>query len=83
MLPYPPETNLRNEALKDFGPLMAFTMSGIDAVYLGFGVALLDGQTGFNWYAFIAFFLFGFSTYYVLLIWRGPTLRKKVKKRVS
>lgn len=79
-LPYPPETDLRNEAFKDFGPFMAFTMSGINAVYLGFGINLLYSQTTFNWYAFIIFFLFGFSTYYALLMWRGPRPQKKDEK---
>jgi hypothetical protein len=79
-LPYPPGTDLRNEAFKDFGPLMAFAMSAIDAVYLGFGIALLNRQSAFNWCASILYFMIGFGTYYALMMWRGPKPQREDEK---
>jgi len=67
-LPYPPGTDLRKESFKDFGPLMAFAMSAVDAAYLGFGIALLNRQASFNWYASTLYFLISFGTYYALMM---------------
>lgn len=76
-LPFPPDTDLRKKALTDFGLWMAITMSGLDAVYLGFGIPMLQNKNVFNWCIFFTFFIFGICTYFVIILWRGPKSNDK------
>jgi len=66
------DTNLQRTAFSDFGMIMAFTMSAIDAAFLGFAVPPLQGYMGFNWNYFWLYLLFGIDTYLTLVILRVP-----------
>ncbi len=74
--PFLPETDLRDEAFKDFGVLMAIAMSAIDGVCLGFGLPLLQGKTTFSWCFSIPYFIVGLATYFAIILWRGPKPRE-------
>ena len=70
--PYPNTTNLREEARKDFGAKMAFVMSLVNAIFLGFSIHLFFGVILFSAGALLLWFLIGYYTYFVMVNKRVP-----------
>lgn len=80
VIPFVINTNVRKTAFTDFGMSMAIAMSALDAILLGFALPfLLQDNTGFNWWAFTFYFIFGFATYLFLVITRVPKPPKEQK----
>lgn len=69
---FPTNKDLRQTAFKDFGLIMALTMSALEAVFFGFALPLIQNISSFNYCGSALFFVGGVVIYFLIIIWRGP-----------
>jgi len=70
--PFPDNSNLREQARKDFGAKTALVMSVVNAVFFGVSVHLFFEVLSLSILASLLWFLIGSSTYFVMINKRVP-----------